>query len=46
MRAFTSVGCFQVSNSPMPAVPSVGRSSPTIMRMVVVLPAPFWPSRP
>jgi hypothetical protein len=45
-RCFASIGCRARSNPATFTVPSVGRRIPAIIRIVVVLPAPFGPSRP
>src|SRR5580658_8178610 len=44
--ARTAIGWAVTSSPATRAVPPVGRSSVSRMRMVVVLPAPFGPSRP
>src|SRR5215469_9183758 len=46
MRALAAKGSRQTSTPPMKAVPAVGRSRPTIILMVVDLPAPFGPRKP
>ena len=42
----TSVGSVRMSWPPIRAVPDVGSSTPVSIEIVVVLPAPFGPSRP
>src|SRR5262245_41837624 len=46
MRAFARSGSRQTSTPPMKAAPAEGRSRPTIILMVVDLPAPFGPRKP
>jgi hypothetical protein len=46
MRAFASSGRASMSSPPTWIVPLVGWRIPAIMRIVVVLPAPFGPSSP
>ena len=46
MRRFTSIGCSKTSKPATLAVPEVGGKTPVIIRMVVVLPAPFGPRNP
>ena len=46
MRRRTSRGCVATSNPSTRASPEVGRSSVVSILIVVVLPAPFGPSRP